>query len=109
MALKDKAARAAYNKAYRARRAATLSDGEKLALRERHNSKQREYCAQGYNKSALSADRQRLREPKGIAARAASLRWDQLRQAGRDARRWEAVRDARDDELRLLSEVWFPR
>lgn len=102
MALKDKAARAAYNKAYRERRAATLSDEEKNRLRERHNAKQRHYCARGYQKQAL-------REPRTLAARRAALRWDRLRSASRDARRWEAIEDAREAQLRLLSEVWFGR
>lgn len=109
MALKDKAARAAYNKAYRERRSSSLPESEKKRLRELHNEKQKEYCAQGYNKSARDGERQRLREPRTIAARAAALRWDRLRYAGRSARLWEAVQDARDQQLRLLSEVWFTR
>jgi hypothetical protein len=107
VALKDKAARAAYNKLYREQRAANLSDGDKARLRELHNAKQKEYCAQGYNKSAHGADRQRLREPKTIAARRSALRWDRLRSASRDARRWDVIEDARAVQLRLLSEIWF--
>lgn len=48
-----------------------------------------------------------LREPQGIAARAAALRWDRLQSAGYDARRAEAIADAHDMQYRLLSEVWW--
>lgn len=107
MALKDKAARAAYNKLYRERRAASLSEDEKLRLREHHNERQRRYCRQGYDKNKLGYDRQRLQEPRTIAEARAALRWDRMWFASQTARRAEVVADAIDQQYRDLSEVWW--
>lgn len=83
MALKDKVARAAYNRAYRARRAAELPQSEKDRLRERHRLKLREYAAQGYDTNASGPDRRRMREPRSLAEWSGALRWDVKRYTSR--------------------------
>jgi hypothetical protein len=80
MALKDKAARAAYNRAYRERRAAQLSPAEKERLLDHQLLRQKQYRARD---RARGVELKRLREPKTLAQWAGALRWEGRRHDSR--------------------------
>lgn len=110
MAFKDREKKKAYQRLQRAQRTGEQRERERLRC-ARYRAANRERLRE-YDRSRHAVHemkRNTLREPQSIAAWRAALRWRRLADAERDARLWEAVSDARDMQLRLLAEVWFPR